>query len=207
MKKILLAVYALATFIIIALHSQTIPFILMMVFILLASVFYYRQKKRQQNEFNELTLQKDAATLQLQHMNKQPDSQVLFSALAGIQSQIIQNEISKFATKPAPRVALPLFNETRYVAVNDIVRCEADNTYTKFMLIGGEEILVSKTLKEYTDVLSEHLFVRTHQSHLVNTFHVKSWLREDGGSLLLNDGTKIPVSKLNRDKVKEILKT
>jgi len=103
------------------------------------------------------------------------------------------------------RIALPMFGETRYVNISDIVRCEADNTYTKFMLFTGEQILVSKTLKEYADMLACHSFLRTHQSHLVNIAYIKSWLREDGGSLLLDDQTKIPVSKLNREKVKEAL--
>ena len=101
------------------------------------------------------------------------------------------------------RIALPMFGETRYVNISDIVRCEADNTYTRFLLTGGEQLLVSKTLKEYADLLANYGFLRTHQSHLVNMAYIKSWLREDGGSLLLTDYTKIPVSKLNREKVKE----
>ena len=104
-----------------------------------------------------------------------------------------------------PRIALPLFGETRYVNISDIIRCEADNTYTRFLLINNEQLLVSKTLKEYADMLANYGFLRSHQSHLVNTIYIKSWLREDGGSLLLTDGTKIPVSKLNRDRVKEML--
>ena len=54
-------------------------------------------------------------------------------------------------------------------------------------------------------MLAGYSFLRTHQSHLVNMACIKSWIREDGGSLLLKDNTKIPVSKLNRQKVKDIL--
>lgn len=104
-----------------------------------------------------------------------------------------------------PRIALPMFGETRYVNIADIVRCEADNTYTKFVLVSGEQVLVSKTLKEYADMLAGYSFLRAHQTHLVNMTYIKSWLREDGGCLLLTDGTKIPVSKLNRGKVKDVL--
>lgn len=104
-----------------------------------------------------------------------------------------------------PRIALPMFGETRYVNVKDIIRCEADNTYTRFFLIDGEQVLVSKTLKEYADMLARHSFLRTHQTHLVNTTYIKSWIREDGGSLLLNDNTKIPISKVNRIRVKDRL--
>jgi len=114
-------------------------------------------------------------------------------------------EYLKEENQTSPRIALPLFSETRYVSINDIVRCEADNTYTKFVLANGEQLLVSKTLKEYADMLAGYSFLRTHQSHLVNMAYIKSWIREDGGSLLLKDNTKIPVSKLNRQKVKDIL--
>ncbi len=72
-----------------------------------------------------------------------------------------------------PRIALPMFGETRYVNINDIVRCEADNTYTRFMLTGGEQILVSKILKEYADMLVNYGFLRTHQSHLINIAYIK----------------------------------
>jgi len=104
-----------------------------------------------------------------------------------------------------PRIALPMFGETRYVNIADIIRCEADNTYTRFFLASGEKVLVSKTLKEYADMLAGYSFVRVHQTHLVNMSYIKSWLREDGGSLLLTDGIKIPVSKLNKRKVKDML--
>lgn len=101
-----------------------------------------------------------------------------------------------------PRIALPQLSEIRYVLVNDIVRCEADNTYTFFFLSNGEKMLISKSLKEYADLLKPHGFLRTHQTHLVNPVYVKSWLKEDGGMLLMNNGHKIPISKPNRPYVK-----
>lgn len=104
--------------------------------------------------------------------------------------------------KSAPKIALPQQNEIRYVQVSDIVRCEAANTYTFFFLSNGDKILVSKSLKEYADLLKPHGFLRAHQSHLVNPASVKSWLKEDGGMLLMNNGDKIPVSKPNREQIK-----
>lgn len=114
-------------------------------------------------------------------------------------------EYLKDEKQVSPRIALPMFSETRFVNVSDIIHCEADNTYTRFFLKDGEKVLVSKTLKEYADMLAPHGFLRTHQTHLVNTDYIKSWIREDGGSLLLKDNTKIPISKVNRTKVKDML--
>lgn len=100
------------------------------------------------------------------------------------------------------KIALPQHSEIRYVTVNEILRCEADNSYTFFFLANGDKILISKPLKEYSDLLKPHGFLRTQQSHLINPAFVKSWLKEDGGVLLMKNGDKIPVSKPNRENVK-----
>lgn len=111
----------------------------------------------------------------------------------------------KLSENPMPKIALPQQNEIRYVFVSDIVRCEAANTYTIFLLANSDKVIISKSLKEYADLLKPHGFLRTHQSHLVNPQFVKSWLKEDGGALLMNNGDKIAVSKPNRELVKSIL--
>lgn len=103
------------------------------------------------------------------------------------------------------KIALQMQTEIRYVTLSDIVRCEADNTYTHFFLANGEKLLVSKSLKEYADLLQPKGFLRTHQSHLVNPKYVKSWLKEDGGVLLLLSGEKIPISKPNKEAVRRAL--
>lgn len=100
------------------------------------------------------------------------------------------------------KIALPMQSEIRYIALSEIIRCEADNTYTFFFLANNEKLLVSKSLKEYADLLKPNGFLRTHQSHLVNPKFVKSWLKEDGGVLLLTSGEKIPISKPNKEVVK-----
>ncbi|KLT64858.1 LytTR family DNA-binding domain-containing protein [Pedobacter sp. BMA] len=126
------------------------------------------------------------------------------SKINGEQLSFLLSQIKR--TEPAvPKIALPQQQEIRYVSVDDIMRCEADNTYTFFYLVSGEKILISKPLKEYSDLLKPQGFLRAHQSHLVNPKFVKSWLKEDGGVLLMNSGEKIPVSKPNREMVKAVL--
>jgi len=120
------------------------------------------------------------------------------------QLEFLLQQLKKAETNIS-KIALQMQSEIRYVTLSEIIRCEADNTYTHFILANGEKILVSKSLKEYADLLHPSGFVRTHQSHLVNPKYVKSWLKEDGGILLLMSGEKIPISKPNRDTVKQAL--
>ena len=74
------------------------------------------------------------------------------------------------------------------------------------MLASGGKILISRPLKEYTELLQARKFIRTHQSHLVNPVFVRSWLKEDGEILLLNTGDRVPVSKHNSESVRASLK-
>ena len=121
-----------------------------------------------------------------------------------MQLDFLVNHIKRDHAVPL-KIALPQQKEIIYVLVNHIVRCEADGTYTFFYLQNGEKILVSKVLKEYAELLENNGFIRTHQSHLVNLSFVKSWLKEDGGMLLLETGERIPVSRPHKDKVRSKL--
>lgn len=112
-------------------------------------------------------------------------------------------ELSAGKTK---KIALPTQEAIRYVEVATIVRCEASNNYTYIFLQDGEKILIAKTLKEYADLLPSTKFLRTHQSHLVNRNYIKSWLKDEGGMLLLTNGTTIPVSRVNRERIRNALK-
>ena len=108
--------------------------------------------------------------------------------------------------KEVPKIALPTLKETRYIKVDEVIRCEASDNYTTFYTANDEQILVCKTLKEFAEILQQHGFIRAHQSHLVNVEFVKSLLKEDGGVLQMNDGIKIPISRQNKDDVKAALK-
>lgn len=114
-------------------------------------------------------------------------------------------EYIKREKRDPPKIALPTLHEIMYVKVDEIIRCEASNNYTNFHLSNGERVMVCKTLKEFAGLLSPHHFLRTHQSHLVNIHFVKSYLKEDGGQLLMMDESKVPISRLNRDAVKAAL--
>ena len=73
------------------------------------------------------------------------------------------------------------------------------------MLDNGQTVLVCKTLKEFDELLKPYGFIRPHQSHLVNANFVRSYLREDGGLLLMKDETKVPVARQKRESIKDAL--
>ena len=107
--------------------------------------------------------------------------------------------------KEEHRIALPTVKETRFVHTQDIVRCESANNYTTFYFTSKEKLMVSKPIYEYEELLSSYGFIRCHQSHLVNKRYIRSWIKEDGGYLLLEDKTQIPVSRQKKELLKEQL--
>ncbi|MEL7117784.1 MAG: LytTR family DNA-binding domain-containing protein [Bacteroidota bacterium] len=80
------------------------------------------------------------------------------------------------------------------IQIKDILRCQADGSYTRFFVNGRSPITTSINLKEYDKLFSPYGFIRSHHSHLINIQHVIRFDKADGGQIILSDGTKVPVS-------------
>lgn len=93
------------------------------------------------------------------------------------------------------RLALPAHEGFEFVNISDIVRCEADANYTLVFLKCGSKKIVSKPLKEYERMLEEHRFFRIHHSHLINLAHVEKYLKTEGGSVMMSDGSQVYISR------------
>ncbi len=91
------------------------------------------------------------------------------------------------------RIALNTLDKIHIVEVSEILRCESNINYTMFYFTDGTKLLVTKTLKEFDKMLSDHYFIRVHQSHLVNARFIKEFTKSDG-YIFMKDGTKVPVS-------------
>ena len=87
------------------------------------------------------------------------------------------------------------------VNIDDIIRCEADKSYTTFYLVDEKKIVTSKTMKEYDELLSEHFFFRSHQSHLINMKFFDHFVKKDGGLIVLKDKSEVPVSSRKKDEL------
>lgn len=100
----------------------------------------------------------------------------------------------KHLQQPLKRIVLPTSNGFTVVNPDDIIRCESDRNYTFIFLKDGRKILVSRTIKEYDEMLSDYNFFRIHQSHLINLSYLKNYTRGRGGYVELTDGSVLDVS-------------
>jgi len=97
------------------------------------------------------------------------------------------------------KIALPTLNGFRFVNIKDIIRCESDNNYTNFYLQTTEQLIVTRTLKEYEIMLKDDSFVRVHQSHLVNLDFVEQYIKGDGGTVIMSDGSEVDISRRKKE--------
>ncbi len=97
------------------------------------------------------------------------------------------------------KLALPTSDGLLFIKVNDIVYCEASSNYTQIYMHDGKKHLVSRTLKEYEDMLGENNFFRIHHSYLINLNLVKKYVRGDGGYVVMNNDTSLDVSKRKKE--------
>ena len=114
---------------------------------------------------------------------------------------IINREIWKViqSTNPINRINVPISNGFQILSLKDITYCEAENTYTYIHLNKEKKILVTKPLADISKKLPADKFCRIHRAFMVNLDYVRFFKKDDGGIVVLEDGTELTVARARRD--------
>lgn len=104
------------------------------------------------------------------------------------------------------KLALPSEDGLMLVNFSDIIRCQADRAYCRFYLTDNSKILVSKPLKDFEDILLAHHFLRVHKSTIINTNCIVRYIKGQGGSLILSDGSEVDVSARKREDLMKVIR-
>lgn len=120
------------------------------------------------------------------------------------QLQVLQESLGSIKNAEK-KIVLRDSDSFYFINVHDIIRCEADGAYTRFHISGMKEILISKRLKEYEDMLGSYNFIRVHHSHLINLRQVVRFDKADGGALIMTNTDNVPVSQRKREVLLEAL--
>lgn len=86
-----------------------------------------------------------------------------------------------------------------------ITHLESDSSYTKIFTTEQGEIMTSRPVKDYEEMLAGFGFLRIHRSFLINLMHVKRLEKGEGGFVLLTGEYKIPVASRKRDVIINLL--
>lgn len=158
--------------------------------------------------FNDYAI-KALKTGALDYLLKPIDRNEFYEAIAKVAAMPAQQagykellQMAQYHAEPSfrkSRIALRAKNYVELVNYEEILYCHSDGCYTTFYLTDNRKIVVSKPIKEYDELLDHMIFIRTHQSYIVNINHVSRYHKD--GFLLLRTGTEIPVSTRKRDLV------
>jgi two-component system LytT family response regulator len=110
-------------------------------------------------------------------------------------------EIIKDKPQVPERIAFPTLEGLEFVAVEQILRCESSSNYTTIYLLNASAMVVCRTLKEIEELLPASLFLRVHNSHVINKQHIRKYIKGAGGLIKMSDNYEVPVSRLRRDQV------
>jgi len=104
-------------------------------------------------------------------------------------------------------IEISVKNGILFVKPQEIIRMEADRSYTVFFLDHGIKHVASKCLKEFEVLLDPDIFFRSHPSHIVNLNKVERIISEDGLFVQMKDGSKPELLKRNKQEFLERLKS
>ncbi len=95
------------------------------------------------------------------------------------------------------RVILKTADTVYAIYEDDIIYCRSEGNYTTFFTQQLEKIVVSKPIKKIEEILTEDVFIRCHQSYIVNKKHVLKYSKQ--GVLIVHLDFKVPVSSRRKD--------
>jgi two-component system, LytTR family, response regulator len=104
------------------------------------------------------------------------------------------------AEKPKDnKIAIPTNTGLEFVTIKDILRIESSSNYSRLHLAGGQNLLVTKLLKDFEEILMPHGFFRVHKSHLINLGYIRKYIRGDGGQIVMENGDLIDVARRKKE--------
>lgn len=127
---------------------------------------------------------------------KSIDNIAVEAAITNIQSQ---------SNSLAENIALPTSDGFVFVKINDILYVKAESNYSWVNVIDGRKFLLSKTLKSIEEMIGSPKFLRVHQSYFINLAKVSKYVRGQGGYLVLEEGTQVPVSRSKKETLMSVL--
>lgn len=117
-----------------------------------------------------------------------------------VQKEQLAQLLHSFEHNQQPKkIALPQLGGISFIDVDDMVSLQADSNYTIIHLLNMQKKVISKTLKDFEDLLDASQFARIHKSYIINLKFVKEYSTIDGGIVKMIDGNHWSISRRQLD--------
>lgn len=99
----------------------------------------------------------------------------------------------------ANKIVLPIAEGYLFVRPEEVRYLLADRSYTTICLTNERSVVVSRTLKEFEQLLTHPCFFRANRSCIINLEHVQQFLRKDSGTIVMDDNEQFSLSENRRE--------
>ena len=105
--------------------------------------------------------------------------------------EVLVNFNSKFNKK---KITINTDGKLIFLDPDDILFVESDGNYSTIILENDPKIVITKKLKEMSEVLPENQFFRIHNSYIINLKKIKEFIKSEG-YVVMESNDRIPVAR------------
>ena len=121
------------------------------------------------------------------------------------QMQILMQHMQQTTQTDKAKIAVPTLEGIEFFYIRDIIYLEGQSNYSRIYLKDGKNLLVCKTLKNFEETLGNYQFCRIHLSYYINLLYVKKYIRGEGGTVIMENGTELDVSRRKKEDFLKVL--
>ncbi|MEP7231214.1 MAG: LytTR family DNA-binding domain-containing protein [Ginsengibacter sp.] len=103
------------------------------------------------------------------------------------------------------KIAIPTSEGLEFIPIKNIVHIESSSNYSRLFFIDGKNVLVTKILGDFEEMLKAYNFYRVHNSHLINLVYIKKYVRGEGGHVVMQNGVSIDVARRKKEEFLKII--
>jgi two-component system, LytTR family, response regulator len=118
----------------------------------------------------------------------------------GVLKNVLQNTKSQ-----EEKIVIPTSDGMEFIAIHTILHIESSSNYSKIYFVDGKNILVTKLLKDFEEILLPYRFYRIHNSHLINLKYIEKYIKLEGGQVRLTDGTVLDIARRKKDEFLKLI--
>jgi len=104
---------------------------------------------------------------------------------------------------PAPqrqnKLGFPVSTGQQFIELQQIVYAEAEDNVAILHLENKKTVKITKSLGWLETQLQDHGFCRVHHSFVINFNHLKEYIRNEGGYLIMSTGKALSLSRRRKD--------
>lgn len=126
--------------------------------------------------------------------------------IIGKNEEVISQFLASLNKSKSQKIALPQLGGVVFIELDEIVSLQADSNYTIIHMKEMQKKVITKTLKDFEEILDVNFFVRIHKSYIVNLKYVKEYSTIDGGVVKMVDGNQWSISRRQLDTFLEKMK-